>query len=305
MTDRLGGEARERALLRRSMLFVPANREKFIRSAPRRGADVIALDLEDSVPASEKSAARAALRDAVPLVGSEDAEVFVRANKSPELLADDLDAAIAAKPSGLIFPKVDSADEVRTLDDMTAEREVRYGVPRGALEFILLIESAIGLERIFEIAAACPRTTVLSLGLEDLSRELEIDLTEPGYDLSWAHGRLVLAARAHGLAPFGLLGSIAKIGDTAELARVVAFSRQFGYTGSLCIHPSQVSVLNEGFSPSAQQVARAKEIVEAYERAEQEGRGAIAVDGRMVDVPVAERARRVLRRADRQTGKSA
>jgi len=285
-------------------LFVPANREKFIRSAPRRGADVIALDLEDSVPASEKSAARAALHDAVPLVGREDAEVFVRANNSPALLADDLDAAIAAKPSGLIFPKVDSADHVHTLDDMTAEREVRYGVPRGALEFILLIESAMGLERIFEIAAACPRTTVLSLGLEDLSRELEIDLTEPGVDLSWAHGRLVLAARAHGLAPFGLLGSIAKIGDTAELARVVASSRQFGYTGSLCIHPSQVPVLNAGFSPSAEQVARAKEIVEAYERAEQEGRGAIAVDGRMIDVPVAERARRVLRRAARQTGKS-
>jgi citrate lyase subunit beta/citryl-CoA lyase len=285
------------------MLFVPANREKFILSAHRRGADVIALDLEDSVPASEKAAARASLRDAVPMVGREGAEVFIRANKSSELLIDDLDAAIAAKPAGLIFPKVDSADEVRTFDAMTAEREVRRGAPRGTLEFILLIESAIGLERIFEIAAACSRTTVLSLGLEDLSRELEIDLTEPGYDLSWAHGRLVLAARAHGLAPFGLLHSIAKIGDAAELARIVAASRQFGYTGSLCIHPSQVPVLNSGFSPSAEQIAKAKEIVEAYERAEQEGRGAIAVDGRMVDVPVAERARRVLRRADRQKGK--
>ena len=300
MEDRKPEASRKEAPLRRSMLFVPANRPKFIGSAHERGADCISLDLEDSVPASEKSAARNSLREAVPSVGRAGADVFIRVNKPFEILIDDLDAAVSSKPTGIIFPKVESADEVRILDALTAEREIRNGFSRGSLEFGILIETPRGLEKISEIAAASPRSAFLSLGSEDLSKDLEIDLTQPGWDLSWAHGRLILAARANGLAPMGLLGSIANISDTDSFTRVVTASRQFGYVGAACIHPNQVPILNRGFSPSADELARAKEIVEAFECAEREGKASVAVNGRMVDIPVLERARRKLRRASRR-----
>jgi citrate lyase subunit beta/citryl-CoA lyase len=298
--DRKSAASGNEAPLRRSMLFVPANRPKFVGSAHERGADSIALDLEDSVPAAEKSAARSALREAVPSVGRAGADVFVRVNKSFEILIDDLDAAVSSKPTGVIFPKVESADELKILDALTAEREIRDGLPRGSLEFGILIETPRGLEKISEIAAASTRPAFLSLGSEDLSKDLEIDLTLPGSDLSWAHGRIILAARAYGLTPMGLLGSIAIISDTDAFTRIVAASRQFGYVGAGCIHPNQVPILNRGFSPFADELARAKEIVEAFEAAVRDGKASVAVNGRMVDIPVVERARQKLRRASRQ-----
>jgi citrate lyase subunit beta/citryl-CoA lyase len=286
--------------VRRSMLFVPANRPKFVASAHERGADCIILDLEDSIPASEKSVARAPLGDAVPSVRRGGADIFVRVNKPFEILIDDLDAAVSSNPTGLFFPKVDSADEVKVLDALVAEREIRSGLTRGSLEFGLLIESPRGLENISEIAAASSRTTMLSLGLEDLSKDLEIDLALPGCDLSWAHGMLILSARANGLQPMGLVGSLANISDMEALSRMVIASRQFGYVGAGCIHPAQVPVLNSGFSPSSDELAKAKEIVEAFERAEREGKASVAVNGQMVDIPVVERARRKLLRGSHQ-----
>lgn len=293
---------RERALARRSMLFVPANRPKFVTSAHTRRADAIILDLEDSVPLAEKEIARKALEAAVPTVGSDGADVYVRVNKPFALVVEDLDAAVAARPRGLVFPKVESAEEVKILDALTGEREVRGGLERGTFEFKLVIESAMGLENISGIAAASPRATMLSLGMEDLSKELEIDLTLPGYDLSWAHGRVVMAARAHGMAPLGLVRSIADFADLKALAKAVADSRQFGYVGASCIHPSQVPILNTGFSPSEEELAKARQIVETYERAERDGTSAVALEGRMVDIPIVERARQKLRRANRTRG---
>jgi citrate lyase subunit beta/citryl-CoA lyase len=283
------------------MLFVPANRPKFVSSAHERGADAIILDLEDSVPMSEKIAARNALKDAAPSVSRNGADVFVRVNKPFEMVIDDLDAAIGTKPSGLVFPKVESGDEVKILNALVAEREIRGGIPQESLEFMLLIESAAGLEQITEIASSCYRTTLLSLGMEDLSKELEIDLTRPGTDLSWAHARVILSARAHRLIPFGLVGSLANFGDTDGLRRVVEASRQFGYVGASCIHPAQVPILNRGFAPSADEVAKAKSVVAAYEEAEKNGTASVALDGRMIDVPVVERAKQLLRRASRES----
>jgi len=282
------------------MLFVPANRPKFVHSAHERGADAIILDLEDSVPAAEKTAARNALKEAVPAVGRNGADVFIRVNKPFETAIYDLDAAVEGKPSGLVFPKVESGEEVKILNALVAEREIWGGIEQGSLEFMLLIESSVGLEQITEIASSCSRTTLLSLGMEDLSKELEIDLTRPGTDLTWAHARVILAARAHGLIPFGLVGSLANFADTDALSEVVAASRQFGYVGASCIHPAQVPILNQGFAPSTEEVAKAKAVVAAYEEAEKNGTASVALDGRMIDVPVVERAKQLLRRAERE-----
>jgi citrate lyase subunit beta/citryl-CoA lyase len=287
----------EKALARRSQLFVPANRPKFVAAAGRHGADAIVLDLEDSVPVSERDAARAALADAVATL-SDRRDVSVRVNKPFDVLVADLDAAVAARPAALLLPKVESSVEVRIVDALVAERELRHGIPRGSIELQLLVETSAGLANVMEIVGSCPRIVAVTLGVEDLAKELEVEPGAAGFDLSWAHGRVLMAARATGIAPYGLLNSLSNFADLDVLADDVRRSRAFGFVGAFCIHPSQVPVLNAGFAPSENEVARARRIVAALDAAEHHGAASAALDGRMIDVPVADRARGVLRRAD-------
>jgi len=288
---------RERALARRSQLFVPANRPKFVTAAGRHGADAIILDLEDSVPPDERGTARDALADAVRVL-SEGHHVSVRVNKPFEVLVDDLDAAVAARPAALVLPKVESAVEVNIVDALVGEREIRHGIARGSIELQVLVETCLGLANVLEIAGASQRMVSLTLGVEDLAKELEVEPGTPEFDLSWAHSRVLMAARAAGVAPYGLLNSLSNFTDLDTLAANVRRSRAFGFVGAFCIHPSQVPVLNAWFAPSEDEVSQARRVVAALDEAERSGAASAALDGRMIDVPVADRARRVLRRAD-------
>lgn len=287
----------ERALVRRSQLFVPANRPKFVTAAARHGADAIILDLEDSVPAIERKAARDALADAVRAL-SDGQDVSIRVNKPFEVLVDDLDAAVAARPAALVLPKVESAVEVSIVDALVGEREIRYGIARGSIELQVLVETCSGLANVMEIVGSSPRVVAVTLGVEDLAKELEVEPGTPGFDLSWAHSRVLMAARAAGIAPYGLMNSLSNFTDLDTLADDVRRSRAFGFVGAFCIHPSQVPVLNAGFAPSDDEVSRARRIVAALDEAKCNGAASAALDGRMIDVPVADRARRVLRRAE-------
>jgi citrate lyase subunit beta/citryl-CoA lyase len=277
-------------------LFVPANRPRFVAAAARHGADAIILDLEDSVPPDERKAARDALADAVRAL-SPSHDVSIRVNKPFEVLIDDLDAAVAARPAALVLPKVESVVEVAIIDALVGEREIRHGIVRGSIELQVLVETCAGLAKVTEIAAASPRIVSLTLGVEDLASELEIEPGGPGFDLSWAHGAVLMAARAAGIAPYGLMDSLSNFTDLDTLAADVRRSRAFGFVGAFCIHPRQVAVLNAGFAPSEEEVSRARQIVSALDEAVRNGTASAALEGRMIDVPVADRARRVLRRA--------
>lgn len=286
----------EGALARRSQLFVPANRPNFLASAGRHGADGVILDLEDSVPAHERVRARNALADAVPAL-SQGRYVSVRVNKSFEVLVDDLDAAVASRPAALVLPKVESCVEVTVVDALVAERELRHGIARGSIEFQVLVENCLGVANVMEIAGSSPRIVSLTLGVEDLAKELEVEPGAPGFDMAWAHGRVLMAARAAGIAPYGLMNSLSNFADLDTLTSDVRRSRAFGFVGAFCIHPSQVAVLNAGFTPSDAEVSKARKVIAALDEAQLNGAASAALDGRMIDVPVADRARRVLRRA--------
>jgi citrate lyase subunit beta/citryl-CoA lyase len=287
----------EKALMRRSQLFVPANRPKLVSGAGRHQADAFIFDLEDSVPPHERGAAREALADAVTSL-SGDRYVSVRVNKPFDVVIDDLDAAVAARPAALVIPKVESAVEVKVLDALVGEREIRQGMAWGTIELQVLVETSLGLANVMEIAAASPRIVSMTLGIEDLAKELEIEPGGAGFDLSWAHGRVLMAARAAGIAPYGLMNSLSNYADLDALTADVHRSRAFGFVGAFCIHPTQVAILNAGFAPSEAEVAQARRIVAALDDAERAGAASTSLDGRMIDVPVAERARRILRRAD-------
>ena len=290
---------REAALRRRTQLFVPANKPAFLPTAAASGADAVVLDLEDSVPVAARAGARAALPSAVAALPGR--PVLVRVNSDDDL-ARDVEAAVLAGASGVLVPKVEDPEHVRLVEDLVCRSERAREVPGPTVEVQLLVETPRGLLCIAEIAGAGSRTTALALGTEDLAAELEIDPTWEEFDVRWAHGLVVCAARAHGLAPYGLLRTLANYRDLPALALDGRAARGFGYVGALCIHPAQVPVLAEAFSPSVAEVAHAQRVLEALALGEREGTAAVSVDGRMVDTPMAARARRLLARAGHGTG---
>ncbi len=278
----------------RSMLYVPSNVDRFIDGAYRRGADAIILDLEDSVPKVERPQARRNLQTTAAKVARGGADVVVRINRPWRETMLDLEAAVLPNVQALALTKVDSADHVRLIAEVVSELEAERGMRVGATQFLVLIETAAAFFRMQEIAAADPRIVAMTLGGEDFA--LSVGMVPNADGLFMPKQQLAIAARAAGIMPLGFIGTVADYDDLDAFRKTVQRSRRIGFLGASVIHPSQLAILNEEFAPSAEDVASARRIVEAYEEATAVGRGSIAVDGKMVDVPVVERARQTLRR---------
>lgn len=272
----------------RSALFVPLADERFLARAHERGADALLLDLEDSVPPAQKAEARARLAGAVRRLTDAGATAMVRVNNDAALLAEDLRAAVQARAAAVFLPKAESADQVK------AASFLLDGCDAGV---VAMIESPGAVLDAPAIARAGGRLAGLAFGSEDYCGALGIASDKAALD--WPAQMIAVAARAHGLAAFGLPGPVAEIADMDGYARLLEKSRAMGYTGCLCIHPKQVVAANRAHAPTEAELALAREIVEAFEAAVKEGRGAFALHGRMIDAPVAEQARATLARAKR------
>jgi citrate lyase subunit beta / citryl-CoA lyase len=288
------GEARELPVWR-SLLYVPANVDRFIEGAHRREADAIIIDLEDSVPEAERTLARRDLQATAANVARGGADVVVRINRPWRQTILDLEAAISPRVQALAVTKADSADHVRLIAEVVSELEAERGLPVGATRFIVMIETAAAFFRMPEIAAANPRIAAMTLGGEDFA--LSVGMLPEAEGLFMPKQQLAIAARAAGIMPLGFIGTVADYKDLDAFRRTVQRSRRLGFLGASVIHPSQVPILNEEFAPSKDEVDSAHRIVAAYEQAVAAGRGSIAIDGKMVDVPVVERAHQTLRRA--------
>ena len=278
----------------RSLLYVPANVERFIEGAHRREADAIIIDLEDSVPESERPQARRDLQATAARVSRGGADVVVRINRPWRQTILDLEAAIAPQVQALAITKVDSADHVRLVAEVVSELEAERGMPVGTTQFTVMIETAAAFFRMPEIAGADRRVVAMTLGGEDFA--LSVGMLPDAEGLFLPKQQLAIAARAAGVMPLGFIGTVADYKDLDAFRRTVQRSRRLGFLGASVVHPSQVPILNAEFGPSAEEVASARRIVEAYAEATAAGRGSIAVDGKMVDVPVVERAQQTLRR---------
>ena len=268
----------------RSLLYVPAHSERFIAKAHERGADALILDLEDAVPEADKDAARAGLAEAVAQVGRNGAPVFVRVNVGARQDEDAI-AACRAGAVGLVVPKAESGEELERLADLLAAEEARLG--RAAMPLITTIESPAGLLDARAIAKV-PRVIALHLGSEDFVLATG---GAPTPDVLRLPKLLVhYAAKAEGKLSLGLLQSIADYQDVAGLERATAEARSHGFDGATCVHPAVVPVLNAGFAATEAERDWAHGVLAAAE-----GRGGpFAHDGRMVDLPVIARARRIL-----------
>lgn len=286
-----------RFLIRRSTLILPVNVPRFVEKAHLRGADAVMLDLEDSIPPGQKDAARRLTREAISLAGRGGAEVFARVNHDPAMLADDLEAAIHPGVDGICFPKTETAEEVERLDGMIARLERSRRIAPGRTEIALLIESPRGLLNLEAIAAASRRVRSISLGPEDYCLALGVEPSAEGMELLYGVSKVVTVCKASGISPMGLLGSIATFRDVGVFERAAARARDLGCVGAACIHPDQVAVLNRVFSPSPEKVECAHAAVEAFEEGLKRGTASVNVAGAMVDTPVYQRAKHILKQA--------
>ena len=279
----------------RSLLFIPAVADRFVAKAHMRGADVIILDLEDSIPPSEKDAARAALPGAAKAIAAHGQEICVRINRPLELAVPDIAAAIMPEVSSLMLPKVMGPEHIKLLSEVVAAREAALGMRIGHTRFIGVVETPDALPALHAIAMADPRMAALGVGSEDLSTELE---AVPGADSLYVYGMMaVAAARAARILPLGSIGVFADFSDLDAYRASLRRSRALGFGCAACIHPAQVAVVNEEYGPAPAEVERARRLIAAFDVALAEGKGAVAFEGAMIDLPVVERARRLLARA--------
>jgi citrate lyase subunit beta/citryl-CoA lyase len=279
----------------RSLMFVPVTAEKFVRTGADRGADAIILDLEDAVAPSMKEHARTLIAGAITQVSRNGADVLVRINRPWRLAVRDLEAAVVPGVAALMLTKVDSAEHVWAIEEIVAELERERGLPAGGIKFVALVENANGFFRMEAIAKSSPRLVAISLGAEDFAADVGM-LSEPE-GLFYPKQHTIFAARAAGILPLGFIGSIADFRDQEAFRAIVRRSRRLGFMCASAVHPLQVAVLNEEFSPNPAEVEKAERMIAAYEAAYAQGLGAVQFEGAMIDVPVVERARSVVRRA--------
>ena len=279
------------------MLFVPADTERFLAKAGQRGADALILDLEDAVARQSKVAARENLVTFVPLLkASAGVPIYVRVNNEPELLSADLRSAIAAGADGLLMPKVDSAAQVVQLDAEMLKLESLYQRAPGGIRVVALLESPQAICNAMSIAQSCVRLSALLFGTEDFGAAIGLESTPES--MSVPAQMMALAAAAAGLHPMGLPGSVAEFTDADAYRAVAMKARRIGMRGAICIHPAQVPVINEVFGGTAEEAERARRLLAVFDASVAAGRGAIAYEGKMIDEPIAIRARRFLQRYD-------
>ncbi len=279
----------------RSMLFVPVTRPRFVEKGAESGADAIILDLEDSVAPADKERARPLLADAAKQVASNGADVVVRVNRPWRMLVRDLEAAVIPGVMALALPKIESAEHVQAIAEIVDELESERGILPGTVKLLAMVETASGFFRIDQIARAHRRLVGLSIGAEDLA--LSVGMLPEPEGLFYPKQQCIIAARAAGILPLGFIGTVADYKDLDAFRATIRRSRRLGFLGASCIHPSNVAILNEEYGPQPAEVSQAERMVAAYDEALAAGKGSIEFEGKMIDIPVVERAKQVLARA--------
>jgi len=282
----------------RSLLFVPATSPDKVEKALASAADGVIVDLEDAVAVAEKPRARDSA--ARLLKQRRSTQVYLRVNAlTTPFCFDDLAAAASATLDGIVLPKAETASELATVDWVLAQWEAKHGKPAGSIAVLPILETACGIAAAAAIAQASQRVRQLMFGAVDFALDLDVDVADETGAVAHARFAVALASRQAGLAA-PIDSVFTGIRDLDGLRAAASRARAMGFGGKACIHPAQIAPINEVFSPSEAELARAREIVAAFDAAEAAGAAAVSVGGVMVDYPVVEKARRVLATAREQ-----
>ena len=281
----------------RTALFVPATRPDRVDKALGVGADVVVIDLEDAVAQTLKGEAREAARKKVVEHAARRLMVRVNALGSGHN-RNDLQSIVVASLASIMLPKVESSEHIREIHERLLGCERHAGLQPGSLGVVALIESARGVQNIFRIMSTAlepARACLAAFGAADFSLDMGIDVSRDGAELHYPRSRIAVACRAAGLEPPLDTPFMIDLKDLDGLKADARRAKQLGFQGKLCIHPNQVGPCNEIFAPTAEEVQYARRVVEAFEKSEAEGIGALQLDGKFIDTPVVERSRRIIR----------
>ncbi len=286
---------------RRALLYIPGSDLRKIEKATTLGADCACLDLEDGVALNKKEEARETIARALRSLDFGKTERLARINPfGSGLEQDDLAAVLPARPDGVVIPKVQDADAVKWVCNWIAAYERSQGWQVGAIGLIAMIESARGIVNLREIAGADKRVQALIFGSEDLAADMGMVRTREGREILYARSAVVTTAAAFGLQAIDIM--YPDYHDAEGLRAEARRGLEMGYAGMQVIHPSQIEPVQSVYTPSDEEIAQAQRVMQAYEENRRAGRGAFALDGKMVDAPIVKTAERALARA-RAAGK--
>ena len=279
--------------MRRSMLFLPGNNPNMLINGNCLGSDAVIFDLEDAVSPVEKDAARILVRNTMRYMDFRGCEIIVRINSiDTAFWKKDVDAILPYQPGLILLPKTSSAADVLEADSYISQVEEKLGMEKNTVGLMPLIETAMGVENAFAIASATKRVKALFLGAEDLTADLQCKRTKEGREIEYARTRLVVAARAAGVEVYDT--PFTDVNDDEGIVKDAELAKALGFTGKASISPRHVEVINAVFSPTQQEVDYAYEVMEAIELAKAQGKGAIALRGKMIDAPIVARAERTI-----------
>ena len=286
---------------RRALLYMPGDDLHKIQKATRLGVDCVCMDMEDGVAYNRKKQARETIADALNTLDFGRSERLARINAvGSGLESEDLDTVLPARPDGIVVPKVESPDQIRWVDSKISYAEEMHGYPPGEILLIAIVETALGIIHLNEIASAEARLAALIFGAEDYAGDVGALRTPENTEVLFARSAIVAYTGAYNLQAIDMV--YVDFHDLEGLRQEALQGAQLGFSGKQIIHPDQIAPVQEAFTPGDEAIQNALRIMEAYEKHQQAGWGAFALDGKMVDAPIVKSAARVLDRA-RAAGK--
>lgn len=286
--------------LRQTMLFIPGNNPGMVQNGVVFDSDAVIFDLEDAVSLKEKDTARILLKNALVNIDYSSVEVVVRINGlDSNLLRKDLAAVVQPQLDTILAPKINKAAEIKEIDQILTKLEKENNLDK-TIKIIALVETALGLENSLSIARASERMTAILFGGEDFTADIRTERTDRGEEIDYARSRIIVSCRAAGIEAIDTPYS--DINNLKSLIKDARRAKRLGFDGKALISPKQINIVNKIFSPTAAEVDWAKQVIRALERAEKEGKGVISLEGKMIDAPVVNRAKRIINIASKKEG---
>ncbi|MGJ3240645.1 MAG: HpcH/HpaI aldolase/citrate lyase family protein [Anaerolineae bacterium] len=284
--------------IRRALLFMPGDSRRKIEKGAGMAVDSIIMDLEDAIALTQKDVARHTVAEALREVDFSNSEALVRINQIIPgwIYQQDIQATVGAQPAGYVLPKVEDAQQVQHIAGLLSDAEEQHGFPAGSIALLAIIETAKGIVNLKEIATSHPRLQALIFGAEDLAGDIGAIRTDEGYEIFYARSAVVTHARAFGLQAIDTV-FIDLQADANTLTRETEYVCNMGYTGKLAIHPKQVAPIQAVFTPTAEAIQDAQQLVNAFNQQQDAGTGVFEYQGKMIDMPMIRSALSVLERA--------
>jgi len=275
------------------MLYIPGNNPAMLQQGGIYGADSLLLDLEDSVALNQKDAARILVRNMLQSINFYDSEVCVRVNHIDTPFGmEDLEQIVPLQPDAIRFPKMETMEELGKLIQIIEAIEDKHGLPHNKMTIHAMIETALGVQNVFEIAKFSKRVDAITIGGQDLTADMNIKSTKDGSGIDFARKMIVMAAKANKIDVIDTV--FVDVNDEEGLRLETEYAKQIGFTGKAVINPRQIDVIHEVYMPTEEEIRKAYRIIKEFKKNKQAGIGVFAIDGKMIDAPVMTRAAQVL-----------